>query len=134
MAAMDTAEPSEILQCSFETKNGDVVEIVTTKQTWNEKRSFLRSETSGGLSGLRISKQVCSVENCQARLVALVEACDLKYDKKRSKLIGLICVLETLLLPSQRGFMTFEHAYELYFGYQEGLPDKENFRDELLND
>ena len=40
MAAMDTAEPSEILQCSFETKNGDVVEIVTTKQTWNEKMAF----------------------------------------------------------------------------------------------
>ena len=46
----------------------------------------------------------------------------------------LICILETLLLPSQRGFMTFEHAYELYSGYQEGLPDKEHFRDKLLND
>lgn len=73
------------------------------------------------------------MENCQARLVALVEACDLKY-KKGLKLIGLICVLETLLLPSQIGFMTFEHAYELYSGYQEGLPDKEHFRDKLLND
>lgn len=116
MAAMDTVEPSEISQCSFDKNNGDVVEIVTTKQTWNEK-DLLRSETSNGFSGLRISKQVCSVENCQARFVALVEACDLIYDKKRSKLIGLICVLEALLLPSQRGFVTFEHAYELYSGY-----------------
>lgn len=74
------------------------------------------------------------MENCQAQLVALIEACDLKYDQKRAKLIELICVLETLLLPLQRGFMPFEHAYKSYSGYQEGFPDKEHFRDALLND
>ena len=69
MTTMDTAEASEISECSFEKKNGDVVEIVKTKQTWNKKRSVLRSETSDGLSGLCISRQICSVDNCQARLV-----------------------------------------------------------------
>lgn len=104
------------------------------RQTWNERRSSLREVSTGNTPALRISRQQCSVENCLSRLAALVEGCAMKCDRKRSKFIALVSILETLLLPSQRGYMTFQHAYEIFSGYQEGLPDREHFRDELLND
>ena len=66
-------------------------------------------------------------------LISVLRVSVAHSQQKRSKLIDLICVLETLQLPSQQGFMTFEYAYELYSGYQEALPDKEHFRDEMLN-
>lgn len=47
--------------------------------------------------------------------------------KKRSKLTLLISILETFLLSSQKGYMTFKHAYEIFSGYQEGLPDRQHF-------
>jgi hypothetical protein len=98
---------------------------------WNDKRGLLRSASSSGTS-LRISQQKCTVENCSIRLVSLLEGC--KAERKREKLAGLVAILETLLLPSQGGFMRFDDAYELYSGFNLGFPDQEHFRDELLND
>ena len=82
---------------------------------WNDKRGLTRSASSSGTS-LRISQQKCTVENCSIPLVSLLEGC--KAERKRQKLAGLVAILETLLLPSQGGFMRFDDAYELYSGFK----------------
>ena len=56
------SENSKMLECSIEEKSDDIEEEkVETKQTWNEKRSVLKSEMSRGLFGLYLSRQTCSV-------------------------------------------------------------------------
>ena len=51
--------------------------------------------------------------------------------KKAAKLEGLIAVLRTLL--GETGYLSLDVAYHIYCGYFHDSPDKDHFRDTLLD-
>jgi len=111
---------------------------VEEKKSWTKKRSEIRSSSNS----VRTSLQSLDVLKVAKRLAGIAADSRSQHFRKSRRVVGMIHVLDELLavddLRSEKGkgVLLFEEAYELYssaFEAELTVPDRSNFRDELLS-
>ena len=110
--------------------------------SWFKTRSVNRKTQQLDLN-VRTSLQQCPLDLNLSRLEGLLKMTQQTYraspqstakaveNKKAAKLEGLIAVLRTLL--GETGYLSLDAAYHIYCGYFHDSPDKDHFRDTLLD-
>ena len=110
--------------------------------SWFKTRSVNRKTQQLDLN-VRTSLQQCPLDLNLSRLEGLLKMTQQTYrarlqstakaaeNKKAAKLEGLIAVLRTLL--GETGYLSLDVVYHIYCGYFHDSPDKDHFRDTLLD-
>ena len=123
-----------------ESKVADHFEV-EEKKSWTQKRSEIRS-SSRVSDNVRTSLQSLDVSQVAKRLAGIAADSRSQHLRKSRRVVGMIHVLDELLvvddlrLGKGKGVLIFEEAYELYssaFEAELTVPDRTNFRDELLS-
>ena len=124
-----------------ESKVADDFEV-EEKKSWTQKRSEIRS-SSRVSDNVRTSLQSLDVLQVAKRLAGIAaDSRSHEHLRKSRRVVGMIQVLDELLVVDDlrsgkgKGVLLFEEAYELYnsaFEAELTVPDRTNFRDELLS-